>query len=67
MIDESCLYCNREGECEKGLPGTPCEVVGCVAHSPVGYLSWSDMTEKDKSDFLYELSHQESVQKIRTI
>lgn len=40
MIDESCLYCGKEGECAKGLPGTPCEVVGCVAHSPVGYLSW---------------------------
>ena len=63
MTDESCLYCNREGECTKALPGTPCEIVGCVAHSPVGYLSWSDMTEKDKSDFLYELSHQERVQK----
>ena len=49
MIDESCLYCNREGDCTKGLPGTPCEVVGCVAHSPVGYLSWSDMTEKEKA------------------
>lgn len=47
MTDESCLYCNREGECEKGLPGTPCEVAGCVAHSPVGYLSWSDMTENE--------------------
>jgi len=45
MIDENCFYCNRKGECTKGLPGTPCEVVGCVAHSPVGYLSWSDMSE----------------------
>lgn len=31
MIDESCLYCGKEGECAKGLPDTPCEVVGCVA------------------------------------
>ena len=48
MIDESCLYCNREGECTKGLPGTPCEVVGCVAHSPVGYLCWNNMTDSKK-------------------
>ena len=46
MIDESCLYYNREGECTKGLPGTPCEIVGCVAHSPVGYLSWSNINDK---------------------
>ena len=60
MTDESCGY-HHEGYCLKGLPGTSCEVVGCVAHSPVGYLSWSDMTEKEKSDFLWDLSHQESV------
>ena len=47
MIDESCLYCDKEGECTKGLPGTPCEVAGCVAHSPVGYLSWSDMNDRE--------------------
>lgn len=60
MIDENCGY-HHEGYCLKGLPGTPCEVVGCVAHSPVGYLSWGDMTDKEKSDFLWDLSHQESV------
>ena len=61
MIDENFLYCDKEGECAKGLPGTPCEVVGCVAHSPVGYPSWGDITDKEKSDFLWGLSHQESV------
>ena len=35
MTDENCLYCNREGECTKGLPGTPCEVAGCVAPSRI--------------------------------
>lgn len=59
MIDESCLYCDKEGECTKGLPGTPCEVAGCVAHSPVGYLCWNDMTDKEKSKFLWDLSHLE--------
>jgi len=58
MIDENCIYCNREGECAKGLPGTPCEVAGCVARTKVGYLSWNEMTNKQKSDFLYELNHQ---------
>jgi hypothetical protein len=48
MTDENCLYCSREGECIKGLPGTPCEIEGCVAHTPVGYLSWGDMTDKQK-------------------
>ena len=39
MTDENCGY-HHEGYCLKGLPGTPCEVAGCVAHTPVGYLSW---------------------------
>ena len=60
MIDENCLYCNREGECTKGLPGTPCKTEGCVAHTPVGYLSWGDMTDKEKSDFLWAISHQKA-------
>ncbi|MBQ7414294.1 MAG: hypothetical protein IJV09_02545 [Prevotella sp.] len=59
MTDRNCLYCNRDGQCTKGLSGTPCEVAGCVADTKAGCLSWSDMTEKGKSDFLYELSHQE--------
>lgn len=57
MTDEKC-GCHHEGYCLKGLPGTPCEIVGCVAHTETGYLPWNDMTEKDKSNFLYELSHQ---------
>lgn len=52
MIDESCLCCNREGKCTKGLPGTPCEVVGCVAHSPVGYLCWNNMTDSKERNSL---------------
>ena len=35
MTDENCGY-HHEGYCLKGLPGTPCEVAGCVAHSPSG-------------------------------
>ena len=31
MTDENCGY-HHEGYCLKGLPGTPCEVAGCVAH-----------------------------------
>ena len=27
----TCLYLINGNECSKGLPGTPCEVVGCVA------------------------------------
>lgn len=27
-------------------------------NTDVGYLSWNEMTNKQKSDFLYELSHQ---------
>lgn len=32
MTDEKCGY-HHEGYCLKGLPGTPCEVRGCVAHT----------------------------------
>ena len=27
----SCKWFRNGGECGKGLPGTPCEIVGCVA------------------------------------
>lgn len=39
MIDEHCVY-HYNGYCLKGLPGTPCELRGCVAHTTddVGYL-----------------------------
>lgn len=56
MIDYNCLYCDKEGICTKGLPGTPCERKGCVAHTPVGYLSWNNMTEKEKSNFLWNIT-----------
>ena len=32
MTDEKCGY-HHEGYCLKGLPGTSCEVRGCVAHT----------------------------------
>lgn len=35
MKDEKCTYYNNGG-CTKALPGTPCEVQGCVAHLPKG-------------------------------
>ncbi len=56
MTDESCIYCN-EGECTKGLPGTPCEIVGCMAHTKDCYLCWNNMTDKQKNDFLFNLTH----------
>lgn len=31
MTDKNC-GCHQDGYCLKGLPGTPCEVDGCVAH-----------------------------------
>lgn len=34
MTEKNCGY-HHEGYCLKGLPGTPCEVVGCVAHTAV--------------------------------
>ena len=39
MIDELCSY-HQDGHCLKGLPDTPCELRGCVAHTSddVGYL-----------------------------
>lgn len=57
MIDYKCVY-HHEGCCLKGLSGTPCELQGCIAHTDTGYLPWNDMSEKEKSDFLYNLSHQ---------
>lgn len=48
MIDVNCGY-HHEGYCLKGLPGTLCEVVGCVAHSTASYLSFSDKVTKEKS------------------
>ena len=33
MTDENCTY-HHEGYCLKGLLGTPCELSGCVAHTP---------------------------------
>ena len=32
MKDEKCIYF-KNGNCSKGLFGTPCEVNGCVAHT----------------------------------
>jgi hypothetical protein len=32
MKDEKCIYF-KNGDCSKGLAGTPCEVNGCVAHT----------------------------------
>lgn len=48
MIDVNCGY-HHVGYCLKGLPGTLCEVVGCVAHSTASYLSFSDKGTKEKS------------------
>lgn len=48
MIDVNCGY-HHEGYCLKGLPGTLCEVVGCVAHSTASYLSFFDRNTKEKS------------------
>lgn len=48
MIDVNCGY-HHEGYCLKGLPGTLCEVVGCVAHSTASYLSFSDKDTKERS------------------
>ena len=31
IIKKDCVYCDGDGDCMKGLPGTPCDVVGCVA------------------------------------
>jgi len=32
MIDKNCKY-YKNGHCTKGLPGTKCELKGCVAHT----------------------------------
>lgn len=32
MTDKKCTY-HHEGFCLKGLPGTPCEVEGCVVRN----------------------------------
>lgn len=57
--DESCFY-HQDGNCNKGLPGTPCEVKGCVAHTTTPSterLCWNEMAEGEKSDFLFNLTH----------
>lgn len=57
MINKRCFY-YKNGNCTKGLTDTPCEIAGCVAHTDTEFLCWNEMTDKQKSDFLYELSHQ---------
>jgi len=58
MIDVNCVH-HHVGYCLKGLPGTLCEVVGCVAHSTASYLSFSDKDTKEKS--VLKRSMEESV------
>ena len=36
----TCKWLRNGDECGKGLPGTPCEVVGCVA--------WEEFEKEDK-------------------
>lgn len=33
MTEPTCTY-HRNGDCLKGLPGTKCERIGCVAYYP---------------------------------
>lgn len=52
MTDESCLYCNREGECEKGLPGLLCQLSEEEKKLPViqklvGFFGRLDKTAED--------------------
>lgn len=54
MVDGKCGY-HHEGYCLKGLPGTPCEVEGCVARNEADYLSLSNNDTKDKSAFMSDM------------
>lgn len=38
MKDEKCIYF-KNGNCSKGLEGTPCELNGCVAHTTEASLN----------------------------
>lgn len=44
MADERCFY-YKNGNCTKGLTDTPCEVIGCVAHTDANIHSWKNMSE----------------------
>ena len=40
MIEEKCVW-YKDGNCLKGLPGTPCDIIGCVAYSnDLGHGPW---------------------------
>jgi hypothetical protein len=38
IVKEDCEW-YRNGDCGKGLPGTPCDIYGCVVYRP-DYKSW---------------------------
>lgn len=38
IVKEDCEW-YRNGDCGKGLSGTPCDIVGCVVYRP-NYKSW---------------------------
>lgn len=46
-MDERCFY-YKNGKCTKGLADTPCETVGCVAHTDADVLSRNDKSEEKK-------------------
>lgn len=50
IVKEDCIY-YEDGDCRKGLPGTPCDVVGCVAHvSTLNFPLIREMSEKLKEE-----------------
>lgn len=55
MIDKHCGY-HHNDYCLKGLPGTPCELRGCVAHTSddVGYLKPHSSDELTKINEKFE-------------
>ena len=55
MTDEKCGY-HHEDYCLKGLPGTPCEVRGCVAHT----TSKKNMKEEESSPLCRQCSRFET-------
>ena len=41
IVKEDCVW-YKNGDCAKGLPGTPCDVVGCVVYTP-DYTSYHNI------------------------
>lgn len=51
---EKCKWLRNGDECGKGLPGTPCEIVGCVACEIVERVAWEHYEPADAMKYIDE-------------